>query len=49
MVLSDGTVHFLKIEKNTPNLPKLYCDFKGSMTHFASTPDLHESSSAGGF
>ena len=28
MVLSDGIVHFLKIEKNVTNLPKLSCGFK---------------------
>ena len=28
MVLSDNMVHFLKIEKNLTNLPKLSCGFK---------------------
>ena len=37
MVLSDGMVHFLKIEKNLTNLPKLSCgfnEFRIDLFHF---------------
>ena len=34
MVLSDGMVHFLKIEKILTNLPKLSFGFNPIVTHF---------------